>query len=157
MFTTNVVDTDFLTETQNLLGLERYFSALPKKINRYLSIVFFDLDKFKQVNDNYGHKVGDKLLRDFSHILSNEIRNKDTVARVGGDEFLLVLLTDTLEQINQTLENIRVAIKKYNKANPLKIKYSCGISTNQPNEEINEEELIKAADEKMYKDKNSKK
>ena len=119
MLISKVITIDHLTLLQNKLGLELYFTRLPKILEEYLAVVFFDLDKFKEANDEFGHKEGDALLRDFSRILKRQTKNKDIVARIGGDEFLIVLTTNDLKEIDMMLSSIIKEIKNYNKQNPI--------------------------------------
>ena len=144
---------DHLTGMQNVLGMDRYFEDLPKISTDYVVALFFDLDKFKQVNDTYGHKMGDVILQDFSRILMREVRNKDLAARIGGDEFLLVIQADHKKAIDRFIEVIKEKVDEYNKKHEIKIYYSCGISINEPNTLLNRQTLVESADKKMYKAK----
>ncbi len=70
-------------------------------------VVFIDVNKFKQVNDNYGHEVGDKLLKEVGKRLKSCVRKSDTVARMGGDEFTILLMDlDTDDAIHQIVNKI---------------------------------------------------
>ena len=85
---------DFLTGLPNRrLLLDRLQRALhvSRRQNTYLAVLFLDLDKFKLLNDTHGHDAGDKLLKEVSSRLQNELRDSDTVARIGGDEFVVLL------------------------------------------------------------------
>ena len=85
---------DFLTGLPNRrLLLDRLERALrvSRRQNTYLSVLFLDLDKFKLLNDTHGHDAGDKLLKEVSSRLQSELRDSDTVARIGGDEFVVLL------------------------------------------------------------------
>ena len=85
---------DFLTGLPNrrllLDRLERALS-ISRRQNTYLAVLFLDLDKFKLLNDTHGHDAGDKLLKEVADRLQSELRDSDTVARIGGDEFVVLL------------------------------------------------------------------
>jgi diguanylate cyclase (GGDEF)-like protein/PAS domain S-box-containing protein len=87
---------DVLTDLPNrafFLGLQRQALSQAKRARHMLALLFLDLDKFKPVNDQFGHDVGDKLLLQVAQRLSSAVRKSDTVARIGGDEFAIVLPT----------------------------------------------------------------
>jgi diguanylate cyclase (GGDEF)-like protein len=156
MLVSKVITQDHLTKVQNKLGLEAYMSQLYKTINYYTAVIFFDLDEFKELNDKYGHKKGDEALSEFAKILYNETKNKDTVARIGGDEFLVILLADKMEQIDVYIKSVKEHINKYNKQKDnVKLKYSYGVSIKKPGEALKKEDLISQADKEMYKNKHS--
>jgi len=76
-------------------------------------LCFLDLDKFKQVNDQGGHAMGDELLKQLAELIKCKIRGHDLLARLGGDEFALVLETCPLDRARKIAEAIRVAIDEY--------------------------------------------
>ena len=85
---------DVLTEIPNRrLFKERLEQALKeaKRYQRKLAVMYMDLDKFKQINDTFGHEIGDELLKRFSNKGKNHLRECDTFARQGGDEFTILL------------------------------------------------------------------
>ncbi|MDO9422479.1 MAG: GGDEF domain-containing protein [Herminiimonas sp.] len=105
---------DFLTELPNRMQLnDRIGQAilLAKRDKSRLAVLFLDLDKFKAVNDSYGHGMGDKLLQSVAARLQNAIRSSDTASRQGGDEFILLLsnigdkdsLCRTIKEIQQII------------------------------------------------------
>lgn len=86
--------TDRLTGLFNRLKLDELFALhlnIARRHKREFSIVLLDIDKFKSVNDNYGHQVGDSVLQELAHILKENIRGEDAVGRWGGEEFLILL------------------------------------------------------------------
>jgi len=125
--------------------------------NKY-ALVFIDLDGFKLINDSYGHDIGDLLLVKISNIFITSFRKQDIVARVGGDEFVIVF-SDIQHELE--LDNIIQRMKEMfvkpivimNNICPIGI--SLGISK-CPEDGITTDELMKIADERMYKDKSSK-
>ena len=127
-----------------------------KRQNELMAIMFIDLDNFKTINDNYGHKEGDNVLIETAKRLKNILREEDMVYRFGGDEFLV-----TLEHIKNS-ENIAKIAQKLNQS--LQIPYqtnnytfyiSCSIGIAiYPNDALTPDELIKNADAAMYQAKN---
>ena len=114
-------------------------------------------DKFKKVNDEYGHHVGDMLLKHLGEVLSDIIRDEDTIARLGGDEFVILFEhLESLEYLNLTLKRIEEISKKsplyYNEDLTIPLSFSLGISI-YPKDGDNIEDLLNHADEKMYEDK----
>jgi diguanylate cyclase (GGDEF)-like protein len=141
---------DHLTGLQNILGVDVYFDELPKVSDFYIAALFFDLDKFKEVNDVHGHKMGDIILQDFSRILISEVKNKDLAARVGGDEFLLVVQADHIKAVDRLIETIEKRVEEYNNKHEINIYFSCGRGICEPNTKISKKILIDKADEQMY-------
>ncbi|MDD4602039.1 hypothetical protein SDC9_13657 [bioreactor metagenome] len=110
-----------LSITDALTGLNNHgyiMSALERAIaeaNRYntpLSIGMFDLDKFKKVNDNYGHVEGDRVLRDVAGCLQENIRSTDIIGRYGGEEFLLIFSHTNIEQAYDLAERLRIRVSE---------------------------------------------
>ena len=121
-------------------------------------LAYIDIDNFKIINDTYGHKEGDKILKEVAKLFKITLREIDIICRVGGDEFLLIFpespLNDALlirERLNKKLEKLnRNHNKLYN------IGLSIGISYYNPSNPLSIDELIGIADENMYKEKNKK-
>lgn len=117
-----------------------------------LALMFVDLDGFKDVNDTYGHDAGDKLLKAVSLRLVNSLRETDTVARIGGDEFILVLeniaTTDTATMLADKI--LAMFSRPFMLANkPLQLGVSIGVSM-YPSHGTTRESLLKHADQAMY-------
>lgn len=129
-----------------------------KRVKSHLSIIMIDVDKFKHYNDQYGHEVGDEVLRILGQFLKENIRGADFASRFGGDEFILVLGNTEKEIAFHRAEELQ------NKAKDLvinlphqqseQIKLSMGIAT-YPEDAVDEQELIKQADSAMYDAKHS--
>ena len=158
MLISQVITSDHLTSLQNKLGLELYFSKLPKILEENLVVIFFDLDKLKETNDQFGHKNGDVALKEFAQILQGQVKNKDIVARIGGDEFLIALTTNNLKEVDIMLNSIIKEVENYNEQNAqIIIDFSYGVFINERNQPYIVEDLIEKADKKMYAHKSSKK
>lgn len=149
---------DPLTDLPNrILFNERLEQAIGRanRIGSQLAVLFIDLDRFKQVNDVFGHQVGDQVLRDVARNLSQILRSNDTLARIGGDEFVLLIedLQD-LEQVKiladkmiESILNMRTpALQKIN------ISASIGIAL-YPDHGSDTRVLLVRADEAMYEAK----
>lgn len=131
-------------------------SAQVMRRQQLLAVVYIDIDGFKQVNDTYGHDIGDKLLVLLSEKMRNLLRDGDTVSRVGGDEFL-VLLVDIVDRIsiNSFLERLLHLVAEPISIDTLLINVSASIGvTFYPQEnEIETKQVIKQADQAMYQAK----
>jgi len=129
--------------------------ALAKRNSQKFTVFFIDLDGFKSVNDNFGHKVGDLLLKQVAQKIKSCIRKTDFVARLGGDEFTVILLnTDILEQITQIAENINKELSaSFNiNHNEISIGASIGIFC-YPKDGKDVHTILSEADNAMYQAK----
>ena len=146
---------DHLTDIPNrylLLDRLEHLIAQSKRNNRAFALFFIDLDKFKIINDTKGHAIGDQILIEVAHILKGKIRNSDTVARFGGDEFVL-LLEDihNKEDALKMMETLSAELDTECIINgeKLKITSSIGVAL-YPDDGSTIEQLISAADKAMY-------
>jgi len=125
---------------------------------RPISLIMMDIDLFKQVNDNYGHQVGDKVLQEFSLRLKESLREYDILARYGGEEFSLLLPDTNAETAMIIAEKLRDTIAQpvfcLNDGRELKVTASFGVATNQ-GEHINWQQLISFSDQALYYAKES--
>lgn len=146
--------TDKLTNIYNRIKLDEVMIEqlnLAERYNEKFSIMIIDIDYFKQVNDTFGHQVGDTTLIEISKILQENIRNTDTVGRWGGEEFIIICPHTDLEGIKQLANQIREKIEKHNFPVIKNKTASFGISVYKDND--NAEKLINRADEALYKAK----
>ena len=120
-----------------------------------LSFLFFDIDHFKNVNDTYGHEVGDKVLREVGHIIVKSIREGDTVARWGGEEIVVSLLGANESDAKEKAESIRKKIESltFDTVPDLKITISIGVANSLPGATY--ETILKNADLALYRAKGS--
>lgn len=118
-----------------------------------LALLFLDLDGFKEVNDSYGHEVGDQLLVYLANKISNLLRKEDTFARIGGDEFILILpdvMSDNM--LEKTIHNLLDCIALPAKLNghEVQVTSSIGVAIYPDGEDIDADQLIRQADQAMY-------
>jgi len=146
---------DSLTNLPNrLLFIDRLNHAiqLAKRVKTFAAVLYMDLDSFKVVNDKLGHPIGDLLLKGVAERLKFHLRGADTVARISGDEFAIIL--EKISHPDDTLEIAEKIIKTiaepfFFEGNKVFITASLGISV-FPEDGINADILIKKADEAMY-------
>jgi diguanylate cyclase (GGDEF)-like protein/PAS domain S-box-containing protein len=123
-----------------------------------LSLLYIDLDKFKQVNDTLGHAVGDLLLQEVAVRLKQCVNESDTLARVGGDEFVILLSGSSLtEQAAKVVQKIRVALSHAFTLNDITLNMAPSIGVAQyPVHGLDERQLLEHADKAMYSAKNAR-
>ena len=146
--------TDALTGIYNRLHLDRILETELQRSKRHhnaLSVILIDIDNFKDVNDIYGHLVGDIILKEISHILRSNIRNTDTLGRWGGEEFLIILPNTELESAKVLAQKIRESIQKYDFSVVHTRTGSFGVAGWK--EYDTKDTLIKRADEALYRAK----
>jgi len=153
----DLVITDDLTKLFNLRYLDRTLDVEIERATRYnlsVSLIFMDIDFFKNVNDRYGHLVGSKLLVEVSQLLLKGLRKVDIVARYGGDEFVIVLPQTSINAAKMIAERLRRSIEKHvflkGENLELKLTASFGIAS-YPEHASTQEELLMLADEAMYR------
>lgn len=154
--------TDELTKISNRRGfnlLAQYSLDFCLRQRVTATLVFLDLDNFKQVNDSFGHAEGDRSLIRFSDAMKTSFRDSDVFARLGGDEFL-VLLTDTSKAEAETaIEKLLQQIQAQNSAGQRvnDLSFSCGIVEFQTEKHKTIDDLLADGDLLMYQIKNEKK
>ena len=112
-----------------------------------LTVMVFDLDGFKQINDAYGHAAGDAVLRAFAERLQRVIRSSDAAVRMGGDEFLLMLPECSPDRAESLLARIGTVTAEQN-GSELPVKYTAGWAGFQPGDTM--EKLLERADQMLY-------
>jgi diguanylate cyclase (GGDEF)-like protein/PAS domain S-box-containing protein len=156
---------DSLTTLDNRYALKEYFDKLSATLTRndLYTLVMIDLNSFKQVNDLYGHNVGDDLLKAFAINLRKALRTDDFCCRWGGDEFVLLLAQGNAGQsLDMVKENIGERLFELQNniydidEHKLSLSFSFGLAF-YPNQSKNLEELISIADNKMFNNKKLKK
>ncbi|UUO22476.1 diguanylate cyclase [Colwellia sp. M166] len=142
---------DPLTKVANRKLFE---TALHKEImraNRYhhpLTLAIFDIDKFKEINDKYGHKVGDAILCNICQLVDSNIRDVDLLARWGGDEFVIIFPEQSQQQAHITSEKLRVIINQHQVTSDILVTCSFGVGQYQQGDSITD--LFQRVDNLLY-------
>jgi diguanylate cyclase (GGDEF)-like protein len=153
--------TDPLTGLPNGRYLSLRFeeeAARARRTDRTFQVVMLDLDEFKNVNDTYGHKAGDKMLREVAHLIAGQLREYDFLARNGGDEFVALVQEVVGAQVEDLCMRIESAVSKFSM--PLgrnrfaRVGISIGTATFGVNGDTLDQ-LITSADNEMYRMKTS--
>lgn len=148
---------DSLTGIYNRAYFESLFLKYNKEMDTSIAIILCDLDDLKNINDSFGHKNGDELIKEAAGLLNQFSEDGMTVARLGGDEFVLLVPGITGEELSQIVSNLVSRIDKYNQnesAIPIKLSIGCVFSQTSlglmP-------DLFSQADRNMYRNKNNRK
>jgi diguanylate cyclase (GGDEF)-like protein len=149
-------NTDELTKIHNRRYFEKIVSNEILRAQRYKykdGILYFDLNDFKEINDTYGHKIGDEALKTFTQYIKKHLRNSDTFARFGGDEFIALLPFVEKNELVKKIEQLRsnpIYIESKNKK--IRIEYAVGYAI-IPDDGVTVDEILIKADMQMYDDK----
>lgn len=152
---------DELTGISNRRGfmeLAQYSLKLCQRQSLPATLIFIDLDEFKQVNDVYGHAAGDRALRLFAGYLSSACRDSDLVARLGGDEFVILLVNTDQLQGEQVISRLLQSIEQENKKIPCEynMAFSHGVVEFDHERDVSVDDLLSKGDEVMYTIKKAK-
>lgn len=152
---------DALTQLFNRRYLLERFAALHAEssaVDRPISVLAFDIDHFKKINDTHGHAVGDEVIRRVARVLAESTRAGDVSGRLGGEEFVLVLdgcdasaAAAVGERIRQTIEALSLDFDGVT----LSVTVSIGVASQEEGEDLTSEELLNAADGALYESKRS--
>lgn len=153
---------DELTHLYNRRYYNEHFPIEFKRAQRYqheLSLMFLDIDDFKEINDSYGHSVGDIVLQKVSAVIQNLTRSSDICIRYGGDEFLFLLpetskhsAFEVADKLKKKIENMTIDFN--GKVDLLEVSFSMGIAS-YPQDTIEPSMLVELADKALYKAKSS--
>lgn len=152
----DAAEIDFLTNIYNRRATQQILTQQFNQFKRYNSIcslILLDIDYFKNVNDNYGHETGDKVLQDVTEILKTHLRKADTLGRWGGEEFLCVLPNTNKEKALEVAEKLRSEIAR-NKIADIACTISLGVKMFDNNDNT-VDEAVKNADNALYKAKHN--
>lgn len=143
--------TDPLTRALNRRSFLRLLGRMAAG-DEMFCLIMFDIDHFKSVNDTYGHDVGDAVLREIAALVRDNIRETDTLARWGGEEFMVLCSRSGMERGKQMAERLRSAVESFDFTGvPRQVTSSFGLAVHEPDE--SSEDLIKRADEALYEAK----
>jgi diguanylate cyclase (GGDEF)-like protein len=147
--------TDPLTGLYNrrqMFTLGAYELGHARRLKKPLSALVIDIDHFKQINDTYGHQAGDEVLQAAAHVFQSNLRQEDILARMGGDEFVVLLPSTEVHVAASVAERMRLAMKSLSISNlqlPLQITVSMGVAPLTP-DILNLDDLLLRADEALY-------
>lgn len=143
--------TDKMTGIYNRNRFEEILESEIKRAKRYgtlLSLIMFDLDHLKEINDVHGHQIGDYVLKSVAKIVSKNLRETDYFGRWGGDEFMILALQLTPEKAAELTQKISRIIEDYEFSEVGKVTISCGWT--QFNDKDTSDDLIKRVDGELY-------
>lgn len=152
---------DELTKISNRRGfltLTRYSLDVCRRENFPATLVFFDLDKFKEINDTYGHAEGDRALRIFAGEMRESFRASDIFARLGGDEFVVLVTNCAADRIQEIIQRFETAVKACCTSTqlPYFIGFSYGLVHYDALRHESIEDMLNEADSAMYENKKTK-
>jgi diguanylate cyclase (GGDEF)-like protein len=147
---------DALTGSHNKRFLLEFLDQEIKRSNRYgrpLALTLFDIDRFKTLNDQFGHLAGDFVLRELGALVRGNIRKEELFARYGGEEFALVMPETSQDGAIRAAERHRQAVADHPfefEGRPLQVTISSGVTATPGNESLTPTDFIRQADEKLY-------
>jgi diguanylate cyclase (GGDEF)-like protein len=149
-----VANFDSLTGAMNRHSFNIIFVKETNRSRRYrspLSLIIFDIDHFKKVNDSRGHKAGDAVLKELSGVVASQVRRSDFFCRIGGEEFVVVAVETSLENAKGLSEKLRRSVEEFRFREAGKVTISVGVA--QFNGEESSGDLFRRADEALYRAK----
>lgn len=147
-----------ISNRRGFLTLAEHAQKICQRKKISMTIILFDLNKFKPINDNFGHHEGDFALRQFAEAMRRAFRESDVIGRLGGDEFVAMLTGANEEQLSTVLDRFKNEVDAINKAmsKPYTIAYSAGVAHFPFDAEKSLEEMVAVADASMYENKNAR-
>lgn len=147
-----------ITGVHNKKSLEKKIQELNERPDTFdIGVMMFDLNNLKYVNDTYGHEKGDEFIQAFTYCLTRILNENSFLARYGGDEFIIIQKDTTPDALCQTEQKLNSLVLEYNSHSSLQLSYAVGYEVSYRNHYFMMEDLINAADKKMYQDKARKK
>ncbi|GGP78636.1 sensor domain-containing diguanylate cyclase [Shewanella ulleungensis] len=149
---------DALTAISNRRGFELLAEktlANTDRLGLNTSLIFFDLDYFKEINDEFGHEEGDIALKSFANLLINCFRESDVIARFAGDEFVVLLSQRDQMSLDSLLQRFADLVKQHNQQNGKSygLAYSLGVASRQAKQDLDLCEYLALADQAMFREK----
>ncbi|MBY4677491.1 ABC transporter substrate-binding protein [Marinobacterium arenosum] len=147
---------DKLTGIYNRHKTDTTLGQLVEISSRYdkpVSVIYFDIDHFKEVNDTYGHAVGDQVLSELSQLVGSRVRKSDTFGRWGGEEFLIILPETDIQHAHRFAEQLRESVNQYPFPTAKPLSCSFGLATWRPGDSSHS--LLHRADQALYSAKHS--
>ena len=147
---------DGLTQIHNQRYMAEFLEREVVRSQRHarpLSVLMIDLDRFKSINDTFGHLCGDFVLRELADIVRSSVRKEDLFARYGGEEFVLVLVETNHEAALLVAERLREAVEQHQfrfESTPINLTISIGAATTLGGENVTPAALLKAADDNLF-------
>jgi len=148
---------DFLTMLYNRNMSEKYLENILSREKKGLACILMDVNSFKQINDNYGHYLGDTTLRHFAHLLEEGFKASWFIARYGGDEFILFREETNQNNLEKDISFFNTLLDKFNSREilPFTLSVSIGAAMYENTNAKDGTEFIKAVDKLMYENKRS--
>ncbi len=143
-----------LTNRRGFDAIAAHTIAMCRRVGEPATLLYFDLDDFKSVNDTLGHAAGDRVLRSFAGHLRSTFRDSDVVARVGGDEFCVLLTSATAADVSRPL-SLLVGRLRTRSGEPM-VEFSVGAAPYDPTRHVTVQALVDEADMHMYRNKRSR-
>lgn len=149
---------DSLTDTYNRRFVYEVLSKIIEKGNKnrdLFSVAIIDIDNFKNINDNYGHQVGDEVLVEFTKIVKENLRPDDVLGRYGGEEFIIIVNNADIEKSSKVLERVLANVRKRLSIfgdYEINLTFSAGVTSCKELEEVelSIDRLVEIADQRMY-------
>ena len=147
-----------ITGVHNKTSLEKLILDLNNRPSTFgIGVMMFDLNDLKYVNDTYGHEKGDEFIQSFSYCLTRILDSDSFLARYGGDEFIIIQQNTSEASLRQMARKLNSLVQEYNSRTTLPLSYAIGYEVSYQNHYFMMQDLINAADQKMYQDKAHKK
>jgi diguanylate cyclase (GGDEF)-like protein len=147
-----------LLNRRGFMPLAHHQLEVARRQLRPLALLFVDLDGLKHVNDSIGHHAGDAMIAEAAHVLKATFRTADLMARVGGDEFCVLLTTDPVPDVQGAIDRLMAEVGERNAepGRPYRLSFSFGVAEFDPASPCTLDELLQDADNRMYEQKRTK-
>jgi len=148
-----------LSNRRGFMVLARHALQWCQRQGKPATLLYMDLDEFKSINDRFGHAEGDLALKAFAHCLTEAVRASDVIARMGGDEFLVLLTDSTPDLALLAVERLQAALASHNQSMQRGYELKCSVGRVQYESAAHQdlEAWLKAGDQAMYEDKRQRK